>query len=96
MLNDIVTRLAFASEAGALSSMRIHILHVELWLDSDDYSPVAEIGLAGGGRRRCDGDLALGRGVAAGCGEAGRPHRADHSAGRAHTTGISRTRSASR
>ena len=45
MMNDITTRMAFASEAGELSSMRIHILHVELWLDSDDYSPVAEVGL---------------------------------------------------
>ena len=45
MLADIAGRLAVASDCGMLSSMRIHILHVELWLDSDDYSPVAEIGL---------------------------------------------------
>ena len=45
MISDIVERLALANDSGTLSSMRIHILHVELWLDSDDYSPVAEIGL---------------------------------------------------
>ena len=37
MLADIALRLAEASDCGMLSSMRIHILHVELWLDSDDY-----------------------------------------------------------
>ena len=45
MLADIGTRLDAAKADAMLSAMRIHILHVELWLDSDDYSPPAEIGL---------------------------------------------------
>jgi hypothetical protein len=45
MLEDMTRRLQQHRREESLSSMRIHILHINFWLEDEDFFAPAEIGL---------------------------------------------------